>query len=115
MEIEVDEEEAKAFYSEKGAEAFQKHVVKKGFVEERGFKKIVLSFKEEIEKRGWEKISQHMESRRRAIFKEFYANLGERKGLTCYVRGRWVPFWGKGHLPIFGAKTSGRLRKIGAA
>ena len=24
--------------------------------------------------------------------KEFFANLGKRKGLTCYVRGRWVHF-----------------------
>ena len=33
-----------------------------------------------------------MEPRRREIVKEFYANLGERKDLTCYVKGRWVPF-----------------------
>ena len=37
-------------------------------------------------------MSQHMEPGRRAIGKEFYANLGERKDLTCYVRGRWILF-----------------------
>ena len=39
-----------------------------------------------------------MEPRRRAIVKEFYANLGERKDLTCYVRGRWT-LLGKGPSP----------------
>ena len=46
IEVVVEEGEAKAFYSNKGAEAFQKHLAKKGFVEERGFKKLVSPFKE---------------------------------------------------------------------
>ena len=33
-----------------------------------------------------------MEPGRRALVKEFFSNLIERKGLTCYVRGRWVLF-----------------------
>ena len=37
----MEEGEAKTFYFEKGVEAFQKHLAKKGFVEERGFKKLV--------------------------------------------------------------------------
>ena len=32
-----------------------------------------------------------MEPGRRALVKEYYANLGERKDLTCYVKGRWIP------------------------
>ena len=40
---------------------FQKHLVKKIFVEERGFKEPVSPFIEEIEQRGWEKLSQHKE------------------------------------------------------
>ena len=36
---------------QKGAKAFHKHLAKKGFVEERGFKQLVSPFKEEIE--GW--------------------------------------------------------------
>ena len=46
----VDKEEARAFYSHKGAEAFQKHLAKKSFVEERGFKELVSPFKKEIER-----------------------------------------------------------------
>ena len=51
-----------------------------------------LLFIEEIERRGWEIICQHLEPGRRTLVKEFYANLGDRKNLTCSVRGRWVPF-----------------------
>ena len=49
-------------------------------------------FKEEIKRSGWEKLSQYRELEVRAIVKYFYANLGEKKNLTCYVRGRWIPF-----------------------
>ena len=38
IEVVVEEREARAFYSNKGAKAFQKHMAKKGFTEERGFK-----------------------------------------------------------------------------
>ena len=70
----------------------QKSLAKKGFVEERGFIEIVLPFKEEVERRGWDKVCKQLESGRRALVKEFYANLGDRKKLTCYIRRRWVPF-----------------------
>ena len=88
IEVVVEEGEAKAFYSNKGAKAFQKHLAKKGFVEERGFKQLVSPFKEEIERQGWEKVSQHRKSVVRALVKEFYTNLSEQKNMACYVRGR---------------------------
>ena len=34
----MEDGEARAFYSNKGEEAFKKHLAKKGYVEERGFK-----------------------------------------------------------------------------
>ena len=92
IEVEVEAKEARAFYSDKGVEEFKKHLTKKRFMEDKGFKKRVSPFKDEVEKRGWETVSQHMELGIRALVKEFYANLGERKNLTCYVRGRWVHF-----------------------
>ena len=52
IEVVVEEGEARAFYSNKGEEAFKKHLAKKGYVEERGFKQLVSSFKEEVEQRG---------------------------------------------------------------
>ena len=36
-----------------------------------------------------------METRRRILVEEFYANLGDRKDLICYVRGNGS-FLGKG-------------------
>ena len=50
--MEVEAGEARVFFIEKWAEVFRKNLVKKGFVEERGFKKIVSSLKEEIKIRG---------------------------------------------------------------
>ena len=46
----------KVFLTEKGAEVFRKTLAKKGFIEMRGFKELVLPFKEEIARRSWEVI-----------------------------------------------------------
>ena len=107
IEVVVEEGEARAFYSNKGEEAFKKHLTKKGYVEEQGFKQLVSPFKEEVERRGWETLSQHMELEKRELVKEFYANLGERKDLMCYVRGRWIPFGERAISQIL------RLRQVG--
>ena len=90
-DIEVEARDSRAFYSDKGVEAFEKHLEKKGFVEKQGFKNLVSPFREGVEKRGWENVSKHMEPGRGALVKGFYAHLGERKDLTCYV-------WGDGSL-----------------
>ena len=104
IEVVVEEGEVKAFYSNKGEKAFKKHLTKKGYVKERGFKQLVSLFKEEVERRGWKTVSQHMEPGRRVLVKEFYANLGEQKDLTCYVKGRWIPFREKAISQILGLK-----------
>ena len=91
-EVEGESGGARVFLSNKGAEVLRKTIAKKGFIKERGFKELVPPFKEEIERIGWEAFCQHLEQGRRALVKEFYANLGDRRNLTCYVRGRWVPF-----------------------
>ena len=90
--MEVESIEARVFFTSKGVKAFKKILANKGFVEERGFKELVPPFKEEVERRGLEAICKHLESGRKALVKEFYANLGERRNLTCYVRERRVPF-----------------------
>ena len=48
-----------------------------------------------------------MEQGRRALVKELCANLYHRKNLTCYVRGRWVPFGEKAISQLLGHKTVG--------
>ena len=92
IEVVVEEGESRAFYSNKREEEFQKHLVKKIFVEETGFKELVSPFKKEIDRQGWEKLSQNRELGVWALVKEFYANMGKQKNLTCYVKGRWIPF-----------------------
>ena len=78
-EVEVEGGEALVFFIGKGAEDFQKNLTKKGFEEERGFKEIASPFKEEIKRRGWEAVCKHLELGRRALVKEFYPNLGDRR------------------------------------
>ena len=91
-------------YSNKGVEAFKKHLAKKMFVEERDFRELVSPFKEEFEKRGWERVNQHMEHGRRIVVKEFYSNLVERNDLTCYVKGRWIHFEERAISQILGIR-----------
>ena len=80
------------FLIDKKAKIFKKTLAKKRFIGEKGFKELVPPLKEEIERRGWELLYKHLYPCRKTLIKEFYANLGDGKNLTCYVRGRWVPF-----------------------
>ena len=52
-------------------------------------------------------MCKHVEPSRRALVKEFYTNLGERRNLTCYVRGRWVPFREMSISQLFGLQEGG--------
>ena len=49
--MEVEAGEVRVFITENGVETFKKTLSKKGFIEERELKELVLPFKEEIEKR----------------------------------------------------------------
>ena len=91
-EVEGDSKGAKVFQTNKGIKIFKKTLAKKGFIGERGFKELAPPFKEEIERRGWDMLYKHMEPSKRTLSKEFYENLKDRKNLTCYVKGKWVPF-----------------------
>ena len=48
-----------------------------------------------------------MEPRRRVVVKEFYSNLGDKKDMTCYVRGRWVPFGERAISKLLGLRPMG--------
>ena len=80
------------FLSDEAIEVMEKKILKKQFIGERGFKKFIPPFNELIEKRGWNFIYEHMPPERVALVREFYANLLDRKGTKCYVRGKWVSF-----------------------
>ena len=49
-------------------------------------------------------MSKHIMPGRRALVKEFYANLGDRKNLTCYVKDTGVPFGERAFSQLLGLK-----------
>ena len=70
-EVKVERGKDRVFLSNKGAEVFKKSLDKKGFVEERGFRKLVSPFKEIEERKGWKAVCKHVEPGKRALVKEF--------------------------------------------
>ena len=87
-----NEKEIEEFLSDEGFELMEKKILHKGFIGERGFKKLISPFKELIEKRSWETICEHKPPRCATLVREFYSNIVDRKGTQCYVRGKWVSF-----------------------
>ena len=61
----------------------------RGFIAERGFKNIISSFGEIMEKREWQSLEEHKEPRCASLVREFFANMVEREGKRVYVRGQW--------------------------
>ena len=64
----------------------------RGFIVERGFKKVISLFVEMLEKRGWQSLGEHKEPGYAFLVKEFFANMVEKEGKIVYVRGHWVEF-----------------------
>ena len=80
------------FVSEEAYTIWKKYYAGKGFVGERGFRKLISPFKELIEQRGWGNFCKHQKSGYAAVVREFYSNLVGRKHKSVYVRGVWVPY-----------------------
>ena len=57
IEVEAEAGDAILLYSDMGVDTFHKHLMKKGFIEERGFRELVDPFNNEVESRGWEMVS----------------------------------------------------------
>ena len=94
---EGESEEDKDFVSAEAKDLWIKVLADKGFVSEIGFGKLLSSFSEIIEKRGWESFCAHVAPGFYALAREFYANMVGMREDTVYVRGVWVPF---GHKRI---------------
>ena len=105
--VEVEAREDRVLFSDGGAKNFKEILAKKGIIGERGFNEIMSPFEEEIERRGWGKICKHPGEGRIVLVREFYANLEDRKNLTCYVRGKWVPFGERTISQLFELKEVG--------
>ena len=69
----------------------------KGFISKRGFGKLVSSFVEIIERKGWKLFYTHKAPGFSALAREFYANMVGMREDSVYVRGIWVKF---GHKRI---------------
>ena len=85
-------ERAKNFISEKVASLMEGSLKDRGFIAERGFKKVITPFAEMQENRGWQSLGEHRELGCAYFVKEFFANMVEKEGTIVYVRGHWVEF-----------------------
>ena len=64
----------------------------KGFIVERGFKKVISLFAEMLKKRGWQSLGEHKELGYASLVKEFFVNMVEKEEKREYVRGHWIEF-----------------------
>ena len=58
----------------------------RGFIAERGFKKVISPFAEMLENRGCQSLGEHREPSYAYLVKEFFANMVEKEGKRVYVR-----------------------------
>ena len=72
------EAEAKDFISDKATALMERSLKDRGFIAERGFKRLISPFTEMLEKRGWQSLGEHKEPSFAALVKEFFANLVEK-------------------------------------
>ena len=85
-------ERPKSFISKKVASLMEGSLKDKGFIAERGLKKVISPFAKMLEKRGWQLLGEHREHGYASLVKEFFANMIEKYGKRVYVRGQWVEF-----------------------
>ena len=78
--------------SDKASALMEKSLKDKGFIVERGFKRLISHFSEMLEKRGWESLGEHKAPSCVTLVKEFFANMVEDEGKKVYVNGRWIDF-----------------------
>ena len=73
-------ERAKNFSSEEATALMEGSLKDRGFIAERGFKKVISSFAEMLEKRGWQLLGEHREPGYASLVKEFFTNMVEKEG-----------------------------------
>ena len=91
-DVEVDDLVFDDLVSETTHVVMEQTLLYKDFIGERGFNKIISPFREEIEKRGWNLLCEHIPVGFAAVVREFFANLVDKKERNCYVRGKWISF-----------------------
>ena len=86
----IEEEEIesdKDFVSAEAKDLWNRLLADKGFVSERGFRKMISPFSDIILKRGWECFFAHTAPGFFALAREFYANMVGIREDSVYVRG----------------------------
>ena len=83
---EGEAKEDKDFVYSEAKDIWTKVLADKGFVNERGFGKLISHFSEIIEKRVWESFCAHTATGFSALAREFYANMVGMKEDTFCVR-----------------------------
>ena len=83
--VEQRKDRARNFILDKAAALMERSLKDRGFIAERGFKKLISPFVEMLEKRGWQSLGEHKEPGCTSLVKEFFANLVENEGKKIYV------------------------------
>ena len=85
-------EKVRSLISDKATALMKKSLKEKGFIVERGLKKLISPFSKMLEKRGWQSLGEHNELDCAALVIEFFANMVEEEGKKVNVRGQWIDF-----------------------
>ena len=59
----------------------------RGFIAEKGLKKLISPFANMLENRGWQSLGEQKEPSYAALVKEFFNNLVEREGRKYMSKG----------------------------
>ena len=85
-------EKLRSLISNKVGALMEKSLKDRGFIAEKGFKKLICHFAEMLEKRGWQSLGEHKEPSCAVLVKEFFVNMVKEEGKKVYVRGQWIDF-----------------------
>ena len=91
-EIEQRNERVRNLILDKASALMEKSRNDRGFIVERGFKRIIYPFSEMLEKRRWQSLGEHKALGYATWVKEFFANMVEEEGNKLYVRVKWIYF-----------------------
>ena len=70
----------------------EKSLKERGFITERGFKRLVSPFVEMLKNREWKALVEHKKPGCAAMVKEFFANMVKEEGKKVNVRGHCMNF-----------------------
>ena len=86
-EAEQRKDRTRNFVSNKAEALMERSSKDRGFISERGFKKLISPFADMLENRGWQSLGEHKEPGYAALVKEFFTNLVERDGRKFMSEG----------------------------